>query len=364
MSQSFTVGNKEIPVEQFRNDWALALMSQGVIVRLYISRWRAKAALTPEILGLRFSGADGVEFSDKYLNLGTQKLLPPSVLSQFVATERHARDLLEYYSFDTVWGKFVPFTAFDEWEKKNRQIHDDFLNHALLLGNQYKDIVASVKEDYKKMAKDVWLRLYPEDKGGPTESFIENFADKVIAKIPSQEDIVASFKYSSTYFIIPMPSFIADDLAKADHIKRQSEMEQFTSDLEKQTKKHIAEEYAKSKKELIDGFLESTVVSMRKYVSELCDAVLISLGKVQKRNQTMNSAHINKLKDMIKKVRILNFYEDKEIAVLVKDLESELDKIKGEVNPETIVDKLKEIVEVSKKEYVPHFNPAISVLEV
>ncbi len=102
---------------------------------------------------------------------------------------------------------------------------------------------------------------------------------------------------------------------------------------------------------------------MRKYVSELCDNVLLSLSK--KTNQKINSMHINRLKAMIKKVKILNFYDDKEISSLLKDLGLEIDKMKGEMDPGVVVDKLKEIVEVSQKEYIPrNFNPSISVLEV
>lgn len=363
MPQTVNIDNKEISVEQFKGDWALALMSQGVIVKLSMGRWRATARLTPEILGLKFAGEDGFDFAQKYIDLGTQKLLPPEVLSEIVILEQRARKTIDNYSFDTVWGRFIPFTAFEEWERQNTIIHNDFLQQAVVLGNRYDSIIASVKEEYRKMARDVWIRLYPEDKGGATQSFIEDFVGKIIAKIPSREEVVSSFKYSTTYFIIPMPSFVEDNIAKAKQIKRQEEMSQFESDLEKQTKKRISEEYIKRKKELIDGFLESTVIHMRKYVAELCDAVLVSIGK---RGYTkITGSHINRLKDMIKKVKLLNFYNDKEISDLLRDLDNELDKIKGEINQGVVAEKLKEIVDLAKREYTPrNFNPSISVLEV
>jgi len=349
-------------VQQFRNDWALALMSRGVIVRLSIKRWGATSSLTPELLGLRFSGEDTFDFYCKYLHLGKQKLLPPPILKEIETLERKARVLLNSYSFDTVWGKFVPFTAFDEWEKENGKIREDFLAQALELGKQYNSVVQMVKEDYKKMARDVWIRLYPEDKGGPTPAFIEDFSSKIVQKIPSQEELISSFQYYSTYFIIPMPSFIEENLAKIGQIQRQEEMEKFNLELEKQTKKKIANEYIKSKKELIDGFLESTVISMRKYVTEICDHVIISLMK--RPHHSIGTRYINRLKNMIRKVKVLNFYDDKEISLVLNGLDTELDKIKGETDRGVIIDKLKEIVEVTKQEYLPkNFNPAISVLE-
>ena len=47
------VDNQEIDVEQIMTDWALALMTQGVIVKQSISRWRAEMRLSNEMLGLK-----------------------------------------------------------------------------------------------------------------------------------------------------------------------------------------------------------------------------------------------------------------------------------------------------------------------
>jgi hypothetical protein len=354
------INNKPIEVKQLSHDWALYLMSQGVIVRLNISRWRATAKLTPEMLGLTFNNDESFDATQKYMNLGCQKLLPPQVLSNITIIETRARHILDNYSFDTVWGSFVPYTAFESWERDNEENRKAFMEQAMILGNRYDEIVAMVKSEYRMIAGDVWNRLYHNN--SPTPSFIEDFVLKVQEKIPSREDIFNSFKYNATYFVIPMPSFIEDNLAKAQQIKIQSEMAQYESDLEKQTKKRISEEYILKKKELIDGFLESTVLSMREYVSELCDAVLMSMNKNV--NGRIGTGHTNRLKAMIKKVKLLNFYDDKEISKLLLELDMELDKIKGETSKEAVVDKLKKIVETGKKEFIPSFNTAIGSIEI
>jgi len=357
------VEGKTIQINTIRDDWALALMSQGVIVKLSVGRWRGFSKITPELLGLKFCNEEGFAFSKKYLDLGRQRLLPIEVAQEIDVVEIRARSNLEIYSFDTVWGRFVPFTAFNEWESSNNIIRNDFLKQGKVLGERYDSIVSAVKDEYRKMAKDVWLRMYPDDKGGATEAFIENFVLNIAEKIPSKEKIVESFKYSSTFFIIPMPSFVADNIAQAEKIRRDDEVAAFESELEKQTKTRIKEEYVKRKKELIDGFLESTVVSMRKYVSELCSSVLMSIGRNGRSKITVS--HVSRLKDMIKKIKFLNFYNDKEISDLIKDLGIEVDKIKGEIDEPKVVDKLKEIVEIGEKEYCPsNFNPSISALEL
>ena len=357
------VNNKELEVDHLEDEWALALMSQGVIVRLSLSRWRAEMKLSNEILGIRSVDEDGSDFMRRYVQLGKQKLLPPAVLAEINTIEGRSRKLLNTYSFGTVWGRFVPFTAFDEWERQNNNLRRDFMAQAVALGNNYNNIIGAVKSDYRSLAIDVWARLYP-DGGSPTESFIEDFVTKIIDEIPSCEDIVASFKYNVTYFIIPMPSFVEANIAKAEEIKREVEMNKFNSEVEKTTKRRISEEYVARKKELIDGFLESTVMTMRKYVGDLCDSVLQSIYQ-KKASGTVTNKNVNKLNIMIKKVRMLNFYDDDVVDGLLNGLEAELEKIKGERDDGVIVDKLKEIAETGKKKFVSkRFNPAISVLEV
>jgi len=361
---SVNVNNQDVEVEQFKDDWALALMSQGVIVKLSVNRWRGEVSLSEEMLGLRSVDEDSSDFMRKYIQLGKQKLLPPRILSELVTLEQRSRNLLDNYSFTTVWGKFVPFTAFKEWERQNNILREDFREQAKAIGNNYNNIVEMVRNDYKNLAKDVWYRLYPNGQGSPTEPFIEDFVSKVVSKIPSSEDIVASFKYNVTYFIIPMPSFVSQNVADAERIRRESEMEELSNEMEKETKRRISEEYMAKKKELIDGFLESTVMTMRKYVGELCDSVIYAISNKSKYGK-VTSRHVNKLRTMIGKVRILNFYDDGEINSLIDGLEDELGKIKGERDDGVIVDKLKEISDTGKKMFIPkRFNPAISGLDV
>lgn len=345
-------------------DWALALMHQGVIVKLSVTRWRASKKLTYQNLGLCFADEQSREFAEKYVKLGSQTLFPVEVLKEISTVENRARHTLKEYSYDTVWGKFVPYSAFDAWEEQNAIVRNDFMDQARIIGEKYNEMIEAVRREYENMARDVWKRLYPESNEGAPDSFVSNFVSNTIDDIPSREEIIASFKYDASYLIIPMPSFIEADIARAKEIRLDSEMKDFQTDLEKSTKERIANEYVSKKTELIDGFLTSTVTSMRKYVGDLCESVLTSIGKKSQMND-VSLKYLKKLKKMMDKVRLLNFHNDKEISDLLNGLEKEIDKFKGERNKDAIVDKLAEIVDVATKEITPeNFNDVIGYLEV
>jgi len=359
---TININGVDIPISQFRNDWAIALMQQGVIVKLTLSWWRARAPLKAEELGIKFNDKDTTNFMQKYVKLGSECLFPPEIMSEISGIEQNARENLNEHSFDTVWGKFVPYTAFAEWQDNDKLIRQDFSMAAKSLYEKYDDIIVTVRQEYRKMAKDVWFRLYQDH--NPTESFTEDFVAKIIGKIPSREKILSSFEYETSYFIIPLPSMIEENISKAEDVKHQREIKGFNIELEKETKRRIQEDYIKRKQEYVDGFLEATVSSMRSYVAELCDSIIQSITiKTDKNDVTKRQR--DKIKSIVKKVKLLNFHDDTEISSMLKDLETEVDKFKGERNKGIIVEKLQKISDLSKEEFLPtNFNPIISSLDV
>ena len=362
MSIPVNIDGKEIDTNTYKSDWAMALMTKGVIANLTISRWRATTPLKAEELGLKFADPETCTFMKRYVRLGSEKLLPPEILNEFTIIESRARRNLDNHSFNTIWGRFIPYTAFNSWETENKQIEADFLEAAKCFGEKYPEIIGIVRTEYKKMAKDVWARINP-DAGEAPQSYIDEFVSRVISRIPSRNDIVKTFKFRVTFFIIPMPSLIAEDLAKADKIERDNDLKNHELQLEKETKEKIAKDYLQRKSELVDSFLEATVSNMRSYVGDLCDNVLLSLTNGVSKD--IKRSQIKKIKGMIDKVRILNFYDDKEIRIQLNELETEVDKFKGARDKGVIMQKLQDIVDIGTENYLPdEYNPAISSLEI
>lgn len=363
MSDEIQIDDKTIQIEQFRDEWVFALMKKGLLVKLTISCWKGISNLDFDALGIKFNDENVADFMQKYVKLGSHKMLPPDIIREITKVSQKGRRVLEEHSFNTVWGKFVPWTAFEEWEKENEVAKENFVEMVRNLGNRYDEIVARVKVDYQQMAKDSWGRLYPDDEGGPTEAFVTNFVNKIVEKIPEREELLTRFKYDTSYSVILMPSIVEENIEKGKEIQRESEQKDFELELEKSLKERLAEQYVQERQRYIDGFLESTVQTMRKYVAELCDSVLQSMGKLKIR-KSLTGNHKKKIKKMILKVRNLNFYDDQEVSSLLNELETEVDKFKGEDDPETVIQKLEEIVKVGTEDFVPtNFNPAIGYLE-
>lgn len=356
------INNKDLETEEFRNDWALALMTKGVIVKLTMSRWRGVISLQPEELGIKFYNAESRKTNQQYIDFGKQKLLPPEIDKEISYIESKARNNLKQYSFNTIWGNFVPFTAFNEWESENNKIRTDFFQYSENLGLSFNSVIDTIKSAYSDVAMDVWYRLH-NTKSDPPQSFVSNFIDKVLEKMPSSLDIISSFKYDTTYFTIPVPSIVSDNLYRANQIKNKMELNNFETDLEKQTKEKIANIYLSKKEDLIDSFLNSTIKSMRMHISELCEDILYSISK-EKDFKEISKAKKDKIQRTIEHVKILNFYDDKEIIKLLNELNFELDKMKGERDYDNISLNLKKIVDLSSKEIKPeNFNPSISNLD-
>jgi len=352
-------------VKRVRDDWILGLMQKGLIVQLSLRRWRASAKLTADDLGIKFINDESNNFSRRYLYLGQQLLLPPEELQEFIALETRARTLLKTMSFETPWGRFIPDSALGEWERQNQVIHDEYMEAARYFGDRYNEIVDIVRRDYKIFAKDVWARLYPNNKSGATDSFVEHFAQRAVEKIPCRSDIVRSFSYAYVCFEIPMPSFVQADIKKTNEIKRKDDLAEEDVRIEKDNKRRLANVYIEKKEQFLDTFLESTVEEIRSHIAKLCVAVLESMGKTQLKSGDITIAQTKKINKIIENVKTLNFYNDEQINDLIKDLDKEMHRVKGENNTEIITARLNRIVEVSTKELDPaDFNPAVDYLEI
>jgi hypothetical protein len=341
-----------IRAEAFADDWALVLMQQGVIVNLDISYWRGMAKLDQNLLGINFDSSMN-KFLSNYIKLGSCKIFPADLLRDINICAAEAKKNLKENSFDTVWGRFVPYSSFASWKEKNDQIQEKFMAFPERIIFEYESIIDEVKLQYVSLAEDVWKRVNKKEK--TPDLFITTFVNKVAGLIPSREEIVGSFEYNVGYYTIPLPAFIAQNIKIKDEITKEIELENYNKELEKSTRREIASFYVDQKKTLLDGFLNATIGYLRKYILEICDTVMQSLsGKKEDDMTTANT--INKINTMIQKVSKLNFYNDKEINDALKDLDFKINKYYGEINNEAIIVSLKKLSDLASKPFIENKN--------
>ena len=104
----------------------LALMREGVVVKLHIRRWRAKASLDLEDLGLPSDSEDQV---GDLLTLGDKRLLPTDLGKRLEAKESAGRKCLERSAYATYYGPFLPASRFRSWLNEDQRTRTRLSRH-------------------------------------------------------------------------------------------------------------------------------------------------------------------------------------------------------------------------------------------
>ena len=133
----------------------LALMREGVVVKLHVRRWRAKSRLDLTDLGLPSETDDLI---GDLLNLGDKRLLPKDLGSRLEAIESAGRKALERNGYSTFWGTFVPATNFEAWKAENDTHKQRYLDARNELRDSYTDIVAQLTDAYRGAARAAFRR--------------------------------------------------------------------------------------------------------------------------------------------------------------------------------------------------------------
>jgi len=341
-------------IETYKHNWAQALMEKGVVVNLHIGRWRAQSKLTPKDLGFDESDPELISFFKRYFNLGNKLLITLEMKRRMDTIESRGRCLLKRYSFDTVFGFFVPYTSFEYWNKESKNIEQEYLACRDEFVNTFETIINDAVKEYDKAAQQLWDRI-PALQNSPKDSFVTAFIERLRNKIPSIDEIKNSFYYYCTFSNIPLPSFIADDVRKA-------RIKSICANADEETVKKIAnmcdsvaEEYVKKKSEIIDQFLDSTVKSLRVQIASLCDDVILSIEKHKK----LAKNKIKHIQKTIKHLEMLNFFNDTEINENLQSVNKLLDGIEETENKDILADvksSFKNVAIQSRKTMVGNFS--------
>lgn len=335
----------------------LQLMREGVLVRLHIGRWRARASLRWQDLGIKPGRGEEERALDELLELGHKLLLPRDDVRELDSIDSSARKWLEKNAFRTYWGFFVPVTAYAEWKAKNEEFRQRYLDVRDRMATNYDETVARVLAKYHVAARAAYRRLrllHPDAVQETRESeFADRFVAEIVRAIPSRRDFYASFYFDTELEYVPLPSLLAEEQAEATRIRTEARAQQerreaqlhlerervwaqeekiraevsaaqstaaWKKQLMREMHREVVEQARRKKERVVDSFLRDVVAQLRTSVYEVVTDVLASLHK----NGRLHSRSVVQLRNMIEQVEQLNFAGDVALDTMLAGVRAEL----------------------------------------
>ena len=319
-------------------DWQ-KYMQEGFVVEIKIKRWRARKKLTLYELGIIPPDDEASDAYDDLINLGTNALLPTQKLKDLETIERNARQCLKNHSYNTPFGRFVPYTAWTSWKSANEGFKQRFMAMRDQMVAEYDDLVDTLLNEYATLAKHAYFLLreqyYRKDDYSFTETFssesafVRHFQTNLIARhIKTADQFRETFVYTERFTRIELGALSLDREQITEPETWLGEREakraaaEYRRDTLMQMERDLVAQVRSQKKSMIDQFLESLMVQTRTLTY---DAVTSVLQSVQKED-SLQGRPVIQLRELIKKIEQLNFWEDSDIDRMLTSLHAIIKK--------------------------------------
>ncbi|GHO51403.1 hypothetical protein KSX_95660 [Ktedonospora formicarum] len=326
-------------------DWA-ALMGEGVVVRVHIRRVRFRKRLTFADLGLHFPTEEISHKMHEMFRLGMKNLLPRNYLDRIEQIEYRARKLVTARSYETIWGPFIPVTAYIPWREEMRQLELDYYQVRDDLLRDYPAIRKQILTDYVLAARQSYRILHQLHPDALTERerlreifYLAGVRHKIRQMLPSAEDIMNTFEFtvSPTYIDLPllagaemeaMPGAEAPlDKVTIEGITPQEQRElrwlqagtKERQRMMREMNEDVVRRAREQKEQQIDLFFTTIISQLRGLLYDATTNVLASL----KTRERLQPRAVVQLKNLVEHLQQLNFYGDRDVEIamrLIKDL--------------------------------------------
>lgn len=341
-------------------DW-LRLMQEGIIVRLHVRRWRAKARLELADLGLPHEvGA----LAGGLLELGEKRLLSAELLRELDSLESAGRKALEKCGYQTYWGTLVPAGNFAAWQALNQDYADRYLALGRRIADEFAELRTALLAEYATagaLAYQRMTRLAPEQMSAAERwdeaFFVAEFTGRIERLIPDQEYVAASFEWAPEFTYIPLPALLAADQAAAERVRAERRLAEAAEELahdklqadrridaERERLAHdtvwatakledgalkarqaalvamnaeVVAQARAQREALVGGFLRDVVSQLRGMVYDAATDVLASL---ERHGGALHPKSAAQIKNLFDRVASLNFYGDAEVTAVAETL--------------------------------------------
>lgn len=344
------------------------LMKEGVLVRLHIRRWRAKAQISLADLGLPEPKDDKErEVYDDLMTLGAKRLLPPALIKQLDAIDSGARKWLDGNSYRTYWGDFVPLGKYDEWKIGNTEYEQKYLAVRDQINREWDSIMTQLIDAYAVAARTAYRRLSRLNPKslliGPTgipsghstrmteDAFVDAFMARIQNAIPTREQVYESFGYETELSFIPLPSMLEEDLAKKEQIERERELEraqervalEAIGDRERMLRRmneDVVREARQRKQELVEGFMRDLETQS---LGAIYDGFVNVLESIQKNEGRLVGRAADQVRNTIESWRAMNLTQNQEVEAQIRRIAGLMSKPSDKRTPQEVRDLLREV---------------------
>lgn len=315
-------------INQIEADW-LRLMKQGVLVSLHVSRWRARAVLAYDDLGLKAPAPDERKAVERQISLGLKYLLPKSWIDRFSAIEQGARNALTNNSFATYWGAFVTAASFERLESDLQRFQANYYAARDELIENWDRVRFDLADEYRASARMSYRNMNID---ADEDEFVERYVSRILDLVPPRREVESSFSFDWELAYIPLPSILNDDLLQAEKAYQEVLIERTKGETERQRIREASERESRiaaairdhaqeQKNRLVDGFMRDLVVQLNGMVYDACADVLQSI----ERNERLHPRSIVQLKNLIETIGQMNFFGQSDIDKMVARVRLEID---------------------------------------
>jgi len=298
---------------------------EGLIVDLDIGKWTAQAKLREEDLGIEISAEER-----KFVSLGHQKLFPPEIVNRAARAEAAGRDNLDRSSFLSAEGRFVPITAWEEWKAANVEAKNAFFAVRDEIVARYDEIVSEVKREVAKRAESVYDRLISlaPEAAAPApakKEWTAAFAARLLSRIPAKEEIHTKFYWEEKYRYLRMPSEIEEEMLRNERLRGERDLLHYENEDRRRKIEAmngaVVEQLRKEKEAIAKeqgDFLTKTMLQQRQAILDCTSA---AVAAIQKNRGKILGSTVKALKNLVSRGRLLNFFDDAEVASALSEIE-------------------------------------------
>lgn len=327
------VGDDAGRMGRLSRDVISAAYNDGVLVTLTVRRGRVTERLKAEDLGLSPTKETEAQLR-KAASLGSKLLLPKEIVSELKSIEQAGRTALKRHSFETLFGHFVPCTAYAAWKEEyevNRQRYYEVRNRAIA---DHDEIVQGMYELWLELAPDLYRGAHLG--ADPPAGYAEEIAERMASKVLTREKIAESFSFDQTISRVPIPSEVEADMLDRERAARARRLGKERAELVEEYEKDLEAVYAE-RKDTVNAFADSIIAQMSQNVVTMC----ADIYKVLKGKRVVASKTADKLRRLITEVRTCNFVDDEVTSERLDDVEKALES--ADCTPETLAKVLQDV---------------------